>query len=571
MNYMIINISCIVGIVLVVILKSFEFVEKHLLKKEYSKVVTSDAFSQEIEVNSIEVSNLSLSKEKTNSKRNFLQIRAFMHAIPMIIAIIICVANSYHLKLLANNRYESALCDMNNGEYLEAITSFEELGNYKDSLVQIETAQNWLDYQTAQKLLDEGKFKEAAEAFEKLENFEDSEYLFKEATYQYAIEQYELENYEKATLIFQTLDDYCQSELYVAQIALILYESRQLTVYEEACRLYNMESYTSALSEFKKLGDYLDSADLAQDCEDRIKRQELATTISAGIRYAVGVKDDKTVIATSYNEKGQSNVSGWNNIVSISAKSVVTIGLKSDGTVVASHQLSNIDVSEWSDIVAVAAGERYVIGLKNDGTLVSQGHDEGDGQRDVSKWEGITSIATGWRHTVGLDENGKIWITGYGSSFQQQQIEKEKDKWTNIIAIAAGGGSSDNPGSGHTVGLRADGTVVAVGDNSYGQCNVTGKEWRNIVAIAAGDWHTVGLRADGTVVSTKPEVASFYLGACDVDDWKGIVAVSAGCGTTIGLKADGTTIAVGYNDYNQTVEVNSWEGIWKGVNNNDDF
>ena len=75
MNYMIINISCIIGIVLVVILKGFEFIEKHILNKEYSKVVTSDAFSQEIEVNSIEVSNLSLSKEKTNSKRNFLQIR----------------------------------------------------------------------------------------------------------------------------------------------------------------------------------------------------------------------------------------------------------------------------------------------------------------------------------------------------------------------------------------------------------------------------------------------------------------------------------------------------------------
>ncbi|MBD5396454.1 MAG: chromosome condensation regulator [Lachnospiraceae bacterium] len=322
-----------------------------------------------------------------------------------------------------------------------------------------------------------------------------------------------------------------------------------------------MESYTSALTEFEKLGDYLDSEDLAQDCKDRLKRQELATTISAGIRYTVGIKNDKTVIATSYNEVGQSNVSGWNNIVSISAKSAVTIGLKYDGTVVASHQLSNIDVSDWSNIIAVAAGERYVIGLKNDGTLVSQGHDEGDGQRNVSNWEGITSIAAGWRHTVGLDKNGKIWITGYGSSSQQQQIEKEKDKWTNIIAIAAGGGSSDNPGSGHTVGLRADGTVVAVGDNSYGQCNVTGKEWRNIVAIAAGDWHTVGLRADGTVVSTKPDDAPFYLGACDVDDWEGIIEVSAGCGTTIGLKADGTTIAVGYNDYNQSDEVNCWKGI----------
>ena len=33
-------------------------------------------------------------------------------------------------------------------------------------------------------------------------------------------------------------------------------------------------------------------------------------------------------------------------------------------------------------------------------------------------------------------------------------------------------------GDSHTVGLKADGTVVAVGVNSYGQCYVS--EWTNI-------------------------------------------------------------------------------------------
>ena len=74
---------------------------------------------------------------------------------------------------------------------------------------------------------------------------------------------------------------------------------------------------------------------------------------------------------------------------------------------------------------------------------------------------------------------------------------------------------------GHTVGLRADGSVVAVGDNAYGQCDVEG--WENVVAIAAGDWHTVGLCRDGTVVSTHPDPNKYpdmYLGACNVDEWK---------------------------------------------------
>ena len=36
----------------------------------------------------------------------------------------------------------------------------------------------------------------------------------------------------------------------------------------------------------------------------------------------------------------------------------------------------------------------------------------------------------------------------------------------------------------HTVGLRSDGTVLACGDNSFGQCGVQG--WHDVVAVAAG-------------------------------------------------------------------------------------
>ena len=38
-------------------------------------------------------------------------------------------------------------------------------------------------------------------------------------------------------------------------------------------------------------------------------------------------------------------------------------------------------------------------------------------------------------------------------------------------------------GRRHTVGLKSDGTVTAVGDNNYGQCDVSG--WCDIVAVAA--------------------------------------------------------------------------------------
>ena len=71
-------------------------------------------------------------------------------------------------------------------------------------------------------------------------------------------------------------------------------------------------------------------------------------------------------------------------------------------------------------------------------------------------------------------------------------------------------------GDFHTVGLKSDGTVVAVGNNQYGRYDVSG--WKDIVAVAAGDEHTVGLKSNGTVVA----VGDNDYGQCDVGSWKGI-------------------------------------------------
>ena len=62
----------------------------------------------------------------------------------------------------------------------------------------------------------------------------------------------------------------------------------------------------------------------------------------------------------------------------------------------------------------------------------------------------------------------------------------------------------------HTVGLKSDGTVVAVGDNDYLQCDVGG--WTDITQVAAGGSHTVGLKSDGTVVA----VGRHNRGQCNV-------------------------------------------------------
>lgn len=83
----------------------------------------------------------------------------------------------------------------------------------------------------------------------------------------------------------------------------------------------------------------------------------------------------------------------------------------------------------------------------------------------------------------------------------------------------------------HTVGLKSDGTVVAVGRNKEGECNVSG--WRDIVAVTAGNVHmatntgnahTIGLKSDSTVTA----VGWNKHDQCDVNEWHNIESVAAG-------------------------------------------
>ena len=166
-------------------------------------------------------------------------------------------------------------------------------------------------------------------------------------------------------------------------------------------------------------------------------------------------------------------------------------------------------------------------------------------ERSFALWDTIAvreTLAAGNSHTVGLKTDGTVVAVG-GNSDGRCDVSG----WTDIVAVAAGGD--------HTVGLKSDGTVVAVGDNGCSQCDVSG--WRDIVAVAAGDRHTVGLKVDGTVVAVGD---TFLDGRCDVSGWRDIVAVAAGGFHTIGLKADGTVVAVGGNRNGQC-DVSGWRDI----------
>jgi hypothetical protein len=364
--------------------------------------------------------------------------------------------------------------------------------------------------------------------------------LIPNSRYNKALELAEAGQYDEAIAAFAALGAYKDAPAQLELTRAARTEARNAEAYAQAEALLEAGDKTGAVFAFEALGDYRDARERSLALLAQIAQRE---TVSAGYDHTVGLHTDGTVVATGNIGNGQCRVSGWENVVAVSTGKQYTVGLLADGTVVATGSNGNgqCDVSDWRDIVAVSAGNWHTVGLRADGTVVAVGLND-YGQCDVGGWTDVVAVSAGGRHTVGLRADGTVVATGL-NEFGRCEVRG----WTDVVAVSAGGA--------HTVGLRADGTVVATGYNGSGQCGGV-SHWTDIVAVTAGGGHTVGLRADGTVVAT----GSNNNGQCEVSGWTDVMAVSAGYDHTVALRADGTVVAVGSNKVGQC-DVGGWRDI----------
>ena len=335
--------------------------------------------------------------------------------------------------------------------------------------------------------------------------------------------------------------------------------TRKESIYQNALatiREQTEEGYRKATKSFSMIPDYKNAVELQRECE--VKAEEMYQNnlqrlnlireinrkvtgfISAGSLHTVCVNIFGKVRAIGDKATDRCNVSGWKDVVAVSAGTNHTIGLCKNGTVfsTAMKKGQGLEGEEenWNDIIAISAASGYSIGLKSNGTVVATEY-LGDpkynvGQCDVASWTDIDCVSAAAGVSVGLKSDGTVVAAG-----GTDKIRTGVSEWKNIVAISVG--------TEHVVGLHADGTVVAAGSNHSGQCEVS--EWRDITAISAGTYHTVGVRADGSVIATKycgfPKENH---GQCNVSAWRNIIAVSAGRTHTVGLLSDGTMVSTAY-------------------------
>ena len=212
------------------------------------------------------------------------------------------------------------------------------------------------------------------------------------------------------------------------------------------------------------------------------------------------------MVSTGSNEDGKRNVSGWRNIVAVSAGAYNTVGLKADGTVVVvgADGFDQCQVEDWTDIVQVVCGDSTVFGLKADGTVLIAGKSIGYAgigkwaSFDVSTWTDIVSIAANSYQLVGLKTDGSIVWTGLPYEDREDYSQgKNYDDWQGIAAIDGSGTAM--------LGLRADGTVVAAYNSMNDETRKKLSEFQDIAVIDVGSDSSefLAMKADGTLVTTS--------------------------------------------------------------------
>lgn len=151
------------------------------------------------------------------------------------------------------------------------------------------------------------------------------------------------------------------------------------------------------------------------------------------------------------------------------------------------------------------------------------------------------SVKASAHHTVILLSDGSVVAFG-DNSFGQCDVSL----WKNVVAI--------DVGEYHTVALLADGSVRACGSTAFGQCSVS--DIKNAVMIAAGDYHTLALLGDGSVKAVGKNTSS----QCETSEWKNVIMISAGSLHSVAITSDEKALAVGSRSLGRC-DVSLWSGV----------
>lgn len=181
-------------------------------------------------------------------------------------------------------------------------------------------------------------------------------------------------------------------------------------------------------------------------------------------------------------------------------------------------------------------GYNHAVGLRTNGTINAFGYDNASEYSNLffNRVQGITDVidvACTDDAVYALKSNGRVEVIPHYENYERNDYYSKKyvaaRNWDNIVAIETG--------NDHIVGLKSNGTVVAAGQNTQGECDVEG--FLDIVSIYARENSTIGIDKFGRVWTAGDiKVAS------EVEVWTDVKEAIYSANVMYGLKNDGSIV-----------------------------
>ncbi len=343
---------------------------------------------------------------------------------------------------------------------------------------------------------------------------------------------------------------------------------------------------------------------------------QAVTKIAAGTKYSLFLKSNGSLWAMGSDYTGQLGDGTFNwdtnrpeqivagDVMSISAGDNHSLFLKSDGSfwAMGNNEYGQLGDGTYGDpssnystnrpeqilaggVTAIAAGIWYSLLLKSDGSLWAMGFNEygelGDGTYSISPpygtnrpeqivAGGVTAIAAGDFHSLFLKSDGSLWAMGdneYGQLGDGTYSKSQPYGTNRPEKIVADGVTAIAAGRYHSLFLKSDGSLWAMGDNEYGKLgdgtfNNTNRPEKivasGVTAIVAGEDHSLFLKSDGSLWAMGYN-AFGELGDGTFNNTNrpeqiiagGVTAIAAGAIHSLFLKSDGSLWAMGQNAFGE--------------------